>query len=299
MEIKIPVRTHEDFGDSLLKLILIVNQIASSKEEVVCLDFRRARMLNPFFLTGLACEIDRLKTLGKAVEYRFTEHQNISSYLDTIYFPESLAASAERLFTNLNYFANKSYIPLISFQTGSNNEQLRENILSSVSDLLKNQLNFSTEERMPLSYVLDEMVNNINDHSHALKGFVFAQYYPNSNYLDLCVCDGGRGIYRSFVDNPNFNPHDEIEAVQLALSGKSTKNEHETRGYGLRTTIKMLVKGLRGNFFLWTGKTTLLATVNKEAIGHITGGAFQGTFIAIRLPTIIPNGFRFYNFTEG
>lgn len=63
--------------------------------------------------------------------------------------------------------------------------------------------------------------------SEAEQGYVFAQFYPNSNYLDLCICDAGKRIYQSFLDNPKFNPANDIEAMQLALSGNSTKDSPE------------------------------------------------------------------------
>jgi hypothetical protein len=160
-------------------------------------------------------------------------------------------------------------------------------------------LKFSEKETQPLSYFLDELTNNINDHSDAEHGFVFAQFYPNSNYLDLCICDAGKGIYKSFLDNPNFNPANEIQAIQLALSGNSTKDRPEARGFGISTTRNMLVNGLKGKLFLWSGNTTFFQAVNEEVIVNIAeNGYFQGTFVALRLPTIIPGEFNFYKFVE-
>ena len=301
--IQIPVRTHEDFGDSISKLIKVLSEISSIQDEEIILDFSRAKMLNPFFLCGLACVIQRLQDSGKKFILNHKENFNIKSYLNTIHFPSTLSPSAENEY-NLKILENyraKTYIPIISFKTGNDNNTtlIRENILSSISQLLKNQLNFSEGERQPLSYFLDELTNNINDHSNASQGYVFAQFYPNSNYLDLCICDGGKGIYQSFLDNPKFNPANDIEAMQLALSGHSTKDRPEARGFGISTTRNMLVNGLKGILFIWSGNTTFLQAVNKEAIVNIgENGYFQGAFIALRLPMIIPGAFNFYNFVE-
>ncbi|MDQ6842847.1 MAG: hypothetical protein M3Z92_00645, partial [Bacteroidota bacterium] len=60
-----------------------------------------------------------------------------------------------------------------------------------------------------------------------------------------------------------------------------------------------LVTGLPGKLFHWSGNTTFLQIVNKEAIVSIdVNGYFQGTFLALRLPTISPAGFDFYKFIE-
>ncbi|HVZ55060.1 MAG TPA: hypothetical protein VG870_00255 [Chitinophagaceae bacterium] len=182
----------------------------------------------------------------------------------------------------LEKYTYKTYIPIISFKTGKSEAitTVRENVLSAVSKLLKNQLKFSEKERMPLAYFLGELTHNINEHSSTSEGYVFAQNYPNSNYLDLCICDDGQGILQSYLTNPKFKPESEAVAIQLALSGNSTKDRTEARGFGITTTRNMLVRDLRGKLFLWSGHTTFLQTLDKEAIVDIDGnGYFQGTFI--------------------
>lgn len=302
--IQIPNRTHEDFGDSLLKLISVVNQIVSCVENEITLDFSNAKMLNPFFLGGLVCVIRNMQKSGKTIILNHDTNFNINSYLTTICFPNTFSGDSGKesdYLKALDKYSYKTYIPIVSFRTNSLGDAtiITENILSAISKLLKNQLKFSWGEIQPLSYFLGELTDNIIEHSKADEGYIFAQYYPNSNYVDLCICDSGQGILQSFLDNPTFNPQNEAEAIQLALSGSSTKDRPEARGFGISTTRDMLVNGLRGRLFLWTGSTTFLQAINKEAIVGIDGnGYFQGTFIALRLPTIIPGSFDFYKYVE-
>lgn len=301
--VQIPVRTHENFGDSISKLIKTLSEISSIQDREIILDFNQTKFLNPFFLCGLACVIQKLQGSGKKFILNHDKNSNINSYLSAIFFPSTLSASDDNddNLKILERYRSKTYIPLINFKTGINDQAtlVRENILSSISQLLKNQLRFSEVERQPLSYFLDELTNNINDHSDARHGYVFAQFHPNSNYLDVCICDAGKGIYQSFLDNPKFNPANDIEAMQLALSGNSTKDRPEARGFGISTTRNMLVNGLKGIVFIWSGNTTFLQAVNKEAIVNIgENGYFQGTYIALRLPMIIPGEFNFYSFVE-
>ncbi len=296
--IQIPVRTHENFGDSISKLIRTISELHSIEEDNINLDFSRTKMLNPFFLCGLACVIQKLGQTGKKINFNFQNNPNINSYLKTIHFPDTFFAESNTG-TSLNQYLYKTYVPIISFKTGLDNDcsMRRESILSSVSHVIKNQLKFSGRERQPLSYFLDELTNNINDHSYASEGYVFAQFYPNSRYLDLCICDSGIGIYQSFLNNKNFKPMNDIEAMQLALSGHSTKDRPEARGFGISTTRHMLVNGLKGILFIWSGNTAFAQNVNKEVIVNLERNSiFKGTFIALRLPTIIPGEFDFYKF---
>src|SRR5690242_9278731 len=301
--VQIPIRTHENFGDSISKLIKTLSEISLIQSKDIILDFNQTKFLNPFFLCGLACVIKRLQNSGKQFILKYDKNPSINSYLTTIFFP-SMVSTPEDVDNDLKILKNysdKTYIPLISFKTGFNENATlqRENILSLISQLLKNQLNFSELERQPLSYFLDELTNNINDHSGAEQGYLFAQFYPNSNYLDVCICDAGKGIYQSFLENPKFSPSNEIEAIQLALSGNSTKDRPEARGFGISTTRNMLVNGLKGILFIWSGNTTFYQAVNEEMIVSVEKNIyFQGTFIALRFPTVIPGEFNFYDFVE-
>lgn len=303
-KIDIPVRTHEGFGDSISKLLQIISLIASSQCSEIELDFSKARMLNPFFLGGLACSLNYFQNNGKKFYLNHRDNININSYLERIYFPECLSPHGQDdndFFKQLEEYSGKTYIPIIAFPTGSDkyHSTIRERVLNAISALLKTQLNFKEKERQPLSYFLDELTHNVNDHSGSSNGYLFAQFYPSSNYLDLVICDHGKGIYKSYEGNEKFNPKDEIQALQYALSGKSTKNLPESKGFGISTSRKMLVNGMRGKFFIWTGNAAYIETIERVNVLDIPNNCyFQGTFVALRIPTIIPEMFNFYEFVE-
>jgi len=299
VKIIIPGRTHEEFGFSISKLIRIVDNISRVNDSDVVLDFSYARMLNPFFLGGLTCLIDYYKSRNIQFELNHDQNLSIASYLQTIRFPGCYDANESNW--SLDEFSYKTYIPIIRFPTGASSkmENIRNTILSAISDLFKKQLSFNERERAPLSYMLDEFTHNVNDHSGAGEGFVFAQYYPSSNYLDLCICDHGKGIYRSYLDSGKHNPKDEIEAINMAISGFSTKDLPESKGFGITTSRKMLTSGLRGKLFIWSGNTAYIESVERLSIVNIPESCyFQGTYIALRIPTLVPSEFNITDFLE-
>lgn len=255
VRIIIPERTHEEFGHSISKLIRVVENIGQAGQADIILDFSGARMLNPFFLGGLSCAIRYYESRGSRFQLNHSENVSVASYLERIYFPHCYDTNSNEL--ALERFADKTYTPIIKFPTGesSKSEGARNKILSAISDLLKKQLRFSEKQRAPLSYFLDELTHNVNDHSGAEEGYVFGQSYPNSNYLDLCICDHGKGIYRSYLDTNKHHPQTEIEALELAINGRSTKDRPESKGFGIATSRAMLTSGLRGRFFMWTGNS--------------------------------------------
>ncbi len=88
LKIIIPERTHEEFGDSISRLLKVINLIISSTESEIELDFSQARMLNPFFLGGLVCSLKYFQSKGKKVSLNHDENFRINSYLERIFFPQ-------------------------------------------------------------------------------------------------------------------------------------------------------------------------------------------------------------------
>ena len=119
------------------------------------------------------------------------------------------------------------------------------------------------------------------------RGFLFTQFYPSKGFLDICIADTGVSILGSYqaVGRDDITTHE--QALQSALSGDSTKDD-PNRGFGIRTSRKMLVKGLGGNYFLWSGNAFLFgAPGSKEAIKVVPqhlGIEWPGTYLALRIP---------------
>lgn len=302
--VTIPIRTHEDFGHSLGKLLRVLSSMQGATSNHFVLDFNEARMLNPFFLGGLACTIKHYERIGKTIELNHHNNYAIRSYLDAICFPgcytPQLGLEGDFI-KQLDNYQSKRYIPIIAFPTGKDQtvSSMREKILSAVSTILRKQLHFSETHLMPISYMIDELTHNINDHADVPEGFVFAQYYPASNYIDLCICDSGIGILQSYQKTYKFNPKDEQEAIRFAVQGYSTKDIPESKGFGISTSRDMLVNGLKGKFFLMSGNTAYIQTAENQGILDLPDNFYyQGNYVALRIPTIIDASFNMYSYIE-
>lgn len=268
------------------------------------LDFNEARMLNPFFLGGLACAKKYQERNGKLVDLNHHQNYAISSYLEAICFPGCYTPQIgleDDFIKQLDIYHGKTYIPIIAFPTGKDRivASVREKILSAVSTILRTQLRFSETHLMPISYMIDELTHNINDHADIAEGFVFAQYYPASNYIDICICDSGIGILQSYQKTAQFNPKDEQEAMRFAVQGYSTKDLPESKGFGISTSRDMLVNGLKGKFFLMSGNTAYIQTSENEGIVDLPDNFYyQGNYVALRVPTVIDASFNMYRYIE-
>ena len=93
-------------------------------------------------------------------------------------------------------------------------------------------------------YPVAEFVSNIFDHSKKDEGFVFGQLYQNKNFLDMCIVDNGRGLANAYKEENKVELSD-VDAIKQALEGYSTKRDKE-RGYGIRTSIRVVCEALGG-----------------------------------------------------
>lgn len=153
---------------------------------------------------------------------------------------------------------------------------------------------------MALKYLVSELVGNITYHAGHGSGFLFAQYHPNGGYLDIAVADTGRGLRGSYIASPlHGDPGSDTAALRLALEGRSTKDQAVSRGYGIRTSRHMLVEGLGGSFFYWSGNAMLLNNATRDNIFELKDGTrFHGCYLALRIPTVAKPGFQVMGFVE-
>ena len=146
-------------------------------------------------------------------------------------------------------------------------------------------------------------MDNIREHSSADKGFVFSQYLQNERCLNICIADNGITVLGSYYKTNKYleiihnNP---AIALSQALSGLSTKSTE--RGFGLSSSKRMLVQGLKGAFFVISGNAFYrydLKFSEKEQIIPLNEDYYwKGTIILIKIPIPIPEEFNFYNYLE-
>ncbi|KAA6350325.1 hypothetical protein EZS27_002291 [termite gut metagenome] len=282
----------------LFKIILKME--LSDKDDDVIWDFSKTSKLNPFFILPL---ILYKKRCIKNVQY-----ENISDelqiYFNAIHFHNIL--DVENMRTDfseyMESFSNKRYIPIIRFPASKDKDELRNQIIKTINTILKKQLNLTDKIYSVLSYLLSELIDNITEHSDSIHGgYIFAQYYTKNKYIDICIADEGITILGSYVKAGNKDIINDVDAIKKASTGVSTKNlpEAENRGYGIRTSKKMLA-GLKGQFFLFSGGAFYRKTHDSEDYvklpKHIK---WDGTVVLLRIPYGVNEEFNIYEYLEG
>ncbi len=170
-------------------------------------------------------------------------------------------------------------------------------------ETLKSQNTEYNKLNLQISYLLDELICNIQQHSMARIGLLSVYYddYENKS-IDICVADDGIGVFGSYVNSSKYLDmleNGDADAICLAREGYSTKNlpETENRGYGISSNAKWIVDGLDGEFSIISGKAL---DIENRCGNHIfslpENIEWPGTMISVRIPVDVPDAFNIYNY---
>lgn len=143
------------------------------------------------------------------------------------------------------------------------------------------------KDLLPLSSNLDEVFNNIFDHSKSeVSGYVITQYFPKINKLSFSVCDFGMGICKSINDYRILNGQKEIEDWRALLKsielGYSVKSTPRNRGFGLNNILE-LTETSNGVLSIVSNSGILQKKANKTYQVGETKHSFSGTLIKVEM----------------
>ena len=296
MDIKLKVNIDDKrMSDGLLAAMNTINQINESADDNITLDFSAVKFVTPLFVLPLVVYFN---SCNKNISIT-----GIGDYLQTIEFTKGILPDKMRkseFIAVMEKYTRKTYVPIISFPALKDNDDEKDAILTTVESLIVRQLCIAPNVATGLKYMIGESIDNIIQHAYSERGYIFAQSYPNKGYLDICIADSGitlLGSYKTLADN---EIESDLEAIQAANRGMSTKNlpNAENRGYGIITSKKMLIDGLGGSFIMMSGNAIhLYNSEYRKFIETPSNIRWNGTIIALRIP-YINKDFQYINYIE-
>lgn len=294
LRISIPtIKLDERIGSVFNHLFRIINEMESVDDYDIEWDFKDTEFLHPFFLSALSI----YKQNCRRNVICLNRSNAISSYHKTVSFDDTLFID-KNFRADLSVYNQKTYTPICSF-VGSD-ASTSTIVQRVVQRIIKNQTNYGNSLQMPLSYLLGELVCNIQQHSRAKRGYLFCQYLKKERTLNLCIADNGGSVFYSYIWNRILldKVTDDAKALLFANNGFSTKGLPQ-RGYGLRTSRHLLVNGLGGAYFMLSGSAFYRHTKDGESAVLLPKGlSWDGTIVLLRIPIDVPNGFSIYNYLE-
>jgi anti-sigma regulatory factor (Ser/Thr protein kinase) len=281
--------------NGLMPVLEIINQIEESNEDEITLDFHSTRFVSPLFILPLMVYLHGIR--------RRVICTNLSPYLNTVRFPNGLTPDDMRRSEFLAYmeeYAHRSYIPIVNFPAIDKKDDDKNTILTTVETIISRQLGLTPNIVTGLKYMIGESIDNITQHSESERGYIFAQAYPNKRYLDICIADTGITLLGSYMKQKGNEIETDLEAIQAANRGISTKNlpNAENRGYGIITSKKMLIEGLDGHYIMLSGEAIHLKGRELDKFLLLPKQIrWDGTIIAFRIP-YHNNDFSYINYLE-
>lgn len=287
----------ERIGSAFNYMFSIIYQTEKIDNETVVWDFSHATFFHPFFLAPLILYKNRSrKNIITANKSAY-----INNYFRLIYFDDMLCFDElADLENSLNPYTAKSYIPFCRFDLYQNNIDGMQTIIQNI---IEKQSNADREIKTPLSYMLGELICNISQHSDSKYGYIFSQCLSqNEKSINICIADDGISVFGSYVKARRYLDiidSNEMEALRLANEGYSTKDlpETENRGFGISTTKRMLVEGLKGNFFMLSGGAFHRHDINGSDYVKLPDMMnWMGTIVLMRIPINVPQNFNYMEY---
>lgn len=214
-----------------------------------------------------------------------------------------LSATGKRWGTfvaQMELFASGNMIPVIEFPANKDDADTFSSVISLVEDIIIRQTGMESNVSIGLKYMIDECTDNIIEHSHSKYGYISSCVNKDHGFVDVCIADRGITILGSYKANNDKDIISDLEAMQAANRGISTKNRPnaENRGYGLMTTKKMIVTGLGGVFAMISGVTIFVYDEKgRRFLDAAEGMKVSGTIIVLRIP-YINQSFKYIDYIE-
>jgi len=270
-------RLHNDTLPTQLRCFLETKdkmyQYASNGDDIR-LDFSNVRWFTPAFLAPLSVAYNHLVDSGINIQISEPNDRGVRHYLNQIRFPRGTASPT------IKY---RNHIPLCLMNTDENDGVI-ETVGQKVRELVRKKYSdFSSGAIDAVTYPVNEIIDNVDQHSGCEYGSLLIQNTPQKPFLTICIADNGISIPGNY-DRHNIEYDSDVDAIRKALEGRSTSPEAgHHRGYGIRTTVNMICDGLNGEILITSGNGTIRREENRGPNSRFSDLNWDGTIFIGRL----------------
>lgn len=246
--------------------------------ENLIVDFNDVKFLDPDDFVVLACLIESFVELGAKVNFRGGT-DSFNAHLENIKFKQYWTPN----FNRKRFTTSRNDTTLCLWKI--NKEQIYE-YSKYAKEYFRDRF-MSDKDLHPLQSNLDEVFNNIFDHSQSpIGGYVMIQFYPRNNKLSFAVCDFGKGIpylINKFLKEKKMPQIPDSQAINMAVNeGFSIMSTPRNRGMGLHYLIT-LTENSNGLLRITSNKGYLQKISNNFFETENFDFNFQGTLIKVEV----------------
>ncbi|MCH5219829.1 MAG: STAS-like domain-containing protein [Muribaculaceae bacterium] len=144
---------------------------------------------------------------------------------------------------------NSRYILNRIWSFGTSEEVAR--IVNAYIEELQKSAQFYKGVLNAIEWSLNEVMDNVIQHSKTSFGYVMGQLHPSSKNIAFTVFDAGQGIYNSMKESEHC-PRTPIDAITLAIKEEVTRDKRIGQGNGL-FGLHSIVKQGKGKLVITSG----------------------------------------------
>lgn len=136
---------------------------------------------------------------------------------------------------------------------------------------------------------IDEIFNNISDHSTEKIGSIFGQFFPKNNTIKIAVSDFGIGIPKSIEDKFSLHQTDN-KLIEYALQeGVSSQSVPQNRGAGLSNIMRSLTINKIGRVTIISNCGIVEVSDEKIVRSEALTESYPGTFFELEFDISNPH----------
>ena len=116
-----------------------------------------------------------------------------------------------------------------------------------------------------IEWSLNEVMDNVLQHSKANHGYVMAQVHRDSGRVTICVSDVGIGIHNS-LKHSKYHPRTASDSLTLSIKSGVTRSGEVGRGNGLFGLSEIVKRSPNGLLRLTSGRVSLFLSKTETKI---------------------------------
>lgn len=240
------------------------------------LDFSQVTKVFPNACVPICAAIDHY--IRNGIRFKV---QNLPSFLAITHMIEPFEVTSENLRTAMD---PTSRVWVIS------NEQGVSSLLDNYVYALSQKIECMTGVIEAFEWSLNEVMDNVLQHSVISRGFVMVQVHPDAHRIAICVADAGIGIYNSLLSSVH-RPTSVVDAITLSVKEGVTRDTSIGQGNGLWGLLE-IVSANRGSLTLTSGPGSVFYRPNSKVQTFdnlpFLDRRFQGTIVDFQLHTTTP-----------
>lgn len=226
-------------------LISILNKITKINKKEIVLDFRKMEESSYSPVHVSIAGITNFYQEHKGIKIKFK--MNKQDYILHTKTQKPFSAVEDYDILKSNIFDR-----VITFSTSEDVNFISSEIINK----LKYSIDCETGVLVSLSWCMNEIMDNVFNHSKASKGFIMAQLHKRQKKVSISIYDSGQGLLNSLRQSGEFSPQNETEAIELAITRGVSGNREIGQGTGL-WGLKEILQENKGYLSIQTGHVNI------------------------------------------